>query len=106
MVNDGLLDFVLIRKPKSKMQLPALLGEYKAGVFMDSPRFRDLLVFFRGKKIEIQSLDKEAAANCDGECRYAREAGYEVLPSAVRFLVPAGCAAPALDQSVLQAVQL
>ena len=95
-VNDGLLDFVLIRRPGSKFKLPVLLKEYKAGAFLHSPRFQELLVFLRGKKIQIDALQGKAAANCDGECRYVKQAAFEILPGAVRFLVPSGCISPAV----------
>ncbi len=95
-VNDGLLDFVLIRKPKNKLQLPVLLKEYKTGTFLQSRRFQDILVFLRGKKIQIDALEGKAAANCDGECRYVTHASLEVLPGAVRFLIPSGCISPAI----------
>ncbi len=95
-VNDGLLDFVLIRRPKSKLKLPVLLKEYKSGAFLHSPRFQNLLVFLRGKRMQIEALKDKAAANWDGECAYITKASFQILPSAVRFLVPRGCVAPAI----------
>ena len=85
---DGLLDFVLIRRP-AYHRIPGLVGRYKRGEHIDSARFSDLLVYRRGTRIEIES-PAEMVSNMDGNCvRTCREA-YAVMPGALRFILPEG----------------
>lgn len=84
--DDGLLDFVLIRK-MGRLRLARQLGEYKAGGHPESPHFSDLLIYERGKKLEL-TAKKPAVANFDGECQFVQQVSFEVVPHAVRFIVP------------------
>lgn len=85
--NDGLLDFVLIRKPPV-FQIPKLAAMYKAGRHIGAKEFEKILTFRRGKKLEIFP-EKPAASNRDGEVALiGGSISFEVFPSAVRFLVP------------------
>lgn len=83
---DGLLDFVLIRKPPFH-KLPRLVGIYKSGGHVESEEFRGLLTYCRGKRMEISSA-REIPGNFDGECRLLRRTFFEVVPHPVRFIVP------------------
>lgn len=87
--NDGLLDFVLIRTPKLH-QIPSLVGIYKKGEHVCSPRFEGLLEYRQGRCMEIRAA-KPAIATFDGECKQVSRLAFSVEPGAVRFLVPAGC---------------
>ncbi|MGN0479873.1 MAG: diacylglycerol/lipid kinase family protein [Hominenteromicrobium sp.] len=87
-LNDGLLDFVLIRRPAYR-RIPSLVGKYKRGEHIDSARFADLLTYRRGTKIEIQS-DVELVSNMDGNCVRASHETYTVMPGALRFILPEG----------------
>lgn len=84
--DDGLLDFVLIKKPKFR-KIPALVGLYKAGGHLYSDKFKGILTFCRGKKINIHSKTP-AVVNLDGECKIIQDVAFEMIPGAVRFLVP------------------
>ena len=84
--DDGLLDFILIRKPAFH-RLPKLVSLYKAGKHLHSKEFDGLLTFRRGKKMEIVSA-RPVAQNLDGECSLVARTSFEVMPAAVRFLVP------------------
>ncbi|MDD6174191.1 MAG: diacylglycerol kinase family lipid kinase [Firmicutes bacterium] len=88
-VDDGLLDVVLVRVPKSRLQIPGLLGIYKRGEHIGNPKFRDLLTYVRGKSVVIES-EQPAAVNSDGECAARCESSFSVRPAAVRFIVPQG----------------
>jgi len=85
--DDGLLDFILIKKPPLR-QIPALIPIYKSGGHIDSKRFKDILTFCRGKKMEVKAL-RPAIANLDGECHIIDKIDFEVVPNCVRFIVPA-----------------
>ena len=83
---DGLLDFVLVKVPKL-YRIPGLVGIYKRGEHLRNEKFQDILEFTRGTRIEIKSTSP-AVVNFDGECLVTREIHAEIVPGAVRFLVP------------------
>lgn len=85
--DDGLLDFVLIRTPK-RFQIPGLIGIYKRGGHLRDPGFQDLLEFRRGRKIQIHTPES-VPVNLDGEIRIVSDITFEILPGALRFLIPA-----------------
>lgn len=92
MVDDGLLDFVLIRKP-AYSRIPGLVPKYKRGEHLSNPAFSDLLVYRRGVKIEIQS-ENEVVSNMDGLCIKVKSEEYNILPHALNFILPHGAALP------------
>ena len=85
---DGLLDFVLIRRPPY-YRIPFLVGRYKRGEHIDDARFADLLVYRRGTRIEIEST-AEMVSNMDGNCVRTRRETYAVMPGALRLILPEG----------------
>lgn len=85
---DGLLDFVLIRRP-AYYRIPGLVGKYKRGEHIDNARFGDLLVYRRGTRIEVES-ERELVSNMDGNCVRTKREVYSVLPGALRFMLPEG----------------
>lgn len=84
--DDGLLDFVLIRKPQLN-RIPRLVGLYKAGKHLETKEFEKILTFRRGRKVEIVA-EKPVASNMDGDVALIKAASFEVLPGAARFIVP------------------
>mgnify|MGYP001161924726 CR=1 FL=1 len=84
--NDGLLDFILIKKPPLN-QIPALIPIYKAGGHITSEKFKDILIFCRGKRMEVKAV-KPAIANFDGDCHFIDKVEFEVIPNSVNFIVP------------------
>lgn len=84
--SDGLLDFVLIRK-MGRLRLVKLLPEYKQGKHLESKAFQDILIFMRGKRMEI-TCDESVVVNFDGECQPLTQISFEVIPRALNFLVP------------------
>lgn len=85
--DDGLLDFVIIKKTKFS-KIPPLLKIYKAGEHLKSEKMKDLIIYCRGKKMQILSKIP-VITNFDGECKYINDITFEVMPNAVRFIVPA-----------------
>ena len=84
--DDGLLDFILIRKP-AFYRIPRLIALYKAGKHLISKEFTDILTFQRGRKMNIVSA-LPVAQNLDGECSMIKQTSFEVIPGALRFLIP------------------
>ena len=84
--SDGLLDFVMIRRV-SKLKMLSLIGQYKKGTYPQSPKFDKLLTVRRGRKMKIECA-KPAVVNIDGECLRATEVTFEVIPRALRLIVP------------------
>lgn len=84
--DDGLLDFILIRKPPL-YQIPRLVGLYKAGRHIEAKEFKEILTFRRGRKMEIVA-EKPVASNLDGDVALIKAARFQVLPGAARFIVP------------------
>lgn len=81
--NDGLLDFVMVRKTVGRLKLAGLVGQYKRGEHLGW----DFTTFVRGKKMQIFSK-KPAAVNVDGECEYVTESTFQILEGALQVILP------------------
>lgn len=92
LLNDGLLEFVLIRKP-AYHRIPGLVGIYKSGRHIGNPKLEDIIIYARGTKIRIES-DIEMVSNMDGNCMHAKSETFSVMPGALRFIVPEGVSLP------------
>lgn len=88
---DGLIDVVLVKLDRSRLQLLPLISKYKAGEHLDW----DITTYRRAKKVVIESK-KTAAVNVDGECEYVNKRTFEMMESAITFVVPQG--SPYLDK--------
>lgn len=82
---DGLIDVVLVKLDRSRLQLLPLISKYKAGEHLDW----DITTYRRAKKVVIESK-KTAAVNVDGECEYVNKRTFEMMESAITFVVPQG----------------
>ncbi len=83
MPDDGLLDFVHVKKAVSRLKLLTLIDKYKKGQHLNW----DITTFARGKKLTIHS-DKPAAVNIDGECEYVTDCDFEIIEKGITFVVP------------------
>lgn len=83
MPDDGLLDFVIVKKDLPKIKLLSLIGPYKNGKHLGWDR----TTFKRGKKIHIKS-EETAVVNVDGEIQYVKESTMEIVEKAVKFVIP------------------
>ncbi len=83
MPDDGLLDFIIVKKNMSRAKLLSLMGKYKAGKHLDW----DCTTFVRGKKIKLH-CDEIAAVNCDGEKQYVNDIVFELADEKITFVVP------------------
>ena len=80
--DDGLLDFVLVKKI-SRIRAIGLLGKYKAGQHLDW----DICEWFRGTKMTVYAK-KPAVVNVDGECTVETETCFEIIPGAMQVVLP------------------
>ena len=84
--SDGLLDFIFIKKI-SKPRVLTVISPYKSGNYFGKKSFKKILTHVRGKKIRIQSV-KPSIVNVDGECKAINDITFEIMPKALRFVVP------------------
>ncbi len=82
--DDGLLDFIVVKKNMNRIKLLGLVDKYKQGKHLEW----DFTNFDRGKKITIHS-DMVAAINCDGEKRFGNDATFEIVEKGIKFVIPA-----------------
>lgn len=82
---DGLLDVLLVTKV-SRLQVPGVIGKYKAGRYKELPK---LVRHFKTDKVRIL-CDKETPINLDGELRTGREVVIRIADEKVRFFFPKG----------------
>ena len=82
---DGVLDVLLVKKV-SLLQVPAVIGKYKAGRYKELPH---LVRHLKTKSIKI-TCDKVTPINLDGEARFAKEVTMELAQEKLRFFYPKG----------------
>lgn len=83
---DGELDFIFINK-MSHLRALTVIPAYKSGKYFFKKKYKNILTHFRGKKIRIQSV-KPSVVNIDGECESINDITFEIVPKALRFIVP------------------
>ena len=83
--SDGLLDVLLVKKV-SRLQVPGIIGKYKAGRYKELPKF---IKHYRVRKIKI-TCDQPTPINLDGELRTAQEVTMSIAPQKLRFFYPKG----------------
>ena len=88
LVDDGLLDFVLV-KVMPRLKIPGFLSRYKAGRHMDMA----CCEAFRGTRMRVSSLSP-VVCNIDGECFSAPDIHFQALPGALSFVLPEGVRLP------------
>ncbi len=82
---DGLLDVLLVKKV-SRLQVPGVVGKYKAGRYAELPQ---LVRHFKTRKVRIL-CDQPSAASLDGELRTAQEFTMQIADEKLRFFYPKG----------------
>lgn len=86
-VDDGMLDFVLVKKI-SRFQIPFVLGKYKAGTH-EGVRCIETI---RGTEMRVKAA-KSMVCNIDGECFTTDAIQFRLLKNAYRFVLPTSVAA-------------
>ena len=82
---DGILDVLVVRKV-SRLQVPGVVGKYKAGRYKELPH---LVTHYRTDKVEIL-CDKPTPINLDGELRTWQGVTITVAEEKLRFFYPKG----------------
>ena len=85
--NDGMLEVCLVH-PVSHFTFAKLVKIYVKGGHLDDPRFEKYLEYRRGKSIRVEAPEGFVYA-FDGELIPDTDFTVEVVPSAIRFAVPA-----------------
>ena len=81
-IDDGWLDVCLIQAMPT-VEFPALLRRVSDGDHLEDER----VAYFRARSLEL-AFDRRIAINTDGEVREAEHCRYDVLPGALRVLLP------------------
>ena len=82
---DGMLDVLLVKKV-SRLQVPAVIGKYKAGRYKE---LGHIAKYYRTDKVTIR-CDGPTPINLDGELRTAQVAEMAVSDKKLRFFYPKG----------------
>jgi len=82
---DGLLDVLLVKKV-SLLQVPGLIGKYKAGRYKELPQ---VVRHLQTDRITVR-CDKETPINLDGELMTAKEVTFRLAEEKLRFFYPKG----------------
>lgn len=85
--DDGILDFVLVKKI-SRLRILKFLNRYKAGDYADLPYCEHI----RGTGMCVHTR-RPTYCNIDGECSFSDRMRFSLLPKAYRFVLPASLAA-------------
>ena len=85
--NDGLLEFVLVKKI-SRVQIPFVLGKYKAGQHEGVQCIETI----RGRSMRVKAT-KPMVYNIDGECYETDSIEFRIVPNAYQLVLPAAVAA-------------
>lgn len=84
--DDGLIDICLV-KPLSRFRLVKMMSAYKQGLHLEDERLRDVIVYRRTKKVQIQA-PRFIKILLDGEITSFKEAYVEIMPKALQFAIP------------------
>lgn len=85
--NDGMIDVCAVR-PVSRFSFVKLIGAYEKGKHLDDPRFSKIVKYRRCKKLSVEAPEG-FSISIDGELTYINNFTCEIVPSAVKFAVPA-----------------
>lgn len=85
--NDGILDYV-VAMPTSRIGFIKMVNKYRMGQHESVT----ILKHYTGKRLEVSSPDP-FALSYDGESAYIKQAIFEVVPDAMKFVLPQSCLA-------------
>ena len=84
---DGLIDVMLLRCMSFLRLMIQYFGKYQKGEHMDNPKLMKRIVYRRAKEIEIIG-NKDIDICVDGEIVRGKTFKVEVMPKALKFIVP------------------
>lgn len=82
---DGLMDVLLVKKV-TRLQVPSLIGTYKAGRYRQLPQY---ITHYKTDRFTIHSQEP-TAINLDGELRKAQTVQLSIAKEKLRFFYPRG----------------
>lgn len=82
---DGLMDVLLVKKV-TRLQVPGLIGTYKAGRYRQLPQY---ITHYKTDRFTIHSQEP-TAINLDGELRKAQTVQLSIAKEKLRFFYPRG----------------
>ncbi len=85
-LDDGWLELCYV-KPVSRLTFIKLVGKYKNGEHLDDPRFKDVMVYRRCKKVEVIA-GEDFAVSLDGELYSTPRFVAEIVPGSIKFAAP------------------
>ena len=85
-VDDGFLEVCLV-KPVSRLTFVKLVKYYTEGSHLDNPKFKDILIYRKSKKVEVFA-EGGFTVSLDGELIETDHFVAEVEPRAVNFAAP------------------
>ncbi len=86
-VNDQYMDVSLI-KQCSRNKFIKLFPKFKKGVHLADKEAENLVIYSKEKKLSIKSKDGDLMFSVDGELGYAEKIDFEIIPKALKFVVP------------------
>ena len=85
-LNDGYMEVCLV-KTISRLRFVSLIGVYTKGEHINNDKFKDIIVYRRAKKVEVEAPEG-FAFSLDGEIVYTTHFTVEIVPAALRLAVP------------------
>ena len=85
-LSDGLMDLSIVKK-MSRFNIVQIIGKYHDGTHLDSRLGKKYVQYQRCRRLHIAS-DKPFRLCVDGEITEHREISFELIPSAVKLLIP------------------
>jgi len=82
-VSDGLLEICLIKRI-GRLKIIMLLPKFIKGLHGSIPE----VSFYKAARVEVTCRD-ETPVNIDGEVKHTKNTVFEIIPEAIRFVVPA-----------------
>lgn len=84
--NDGLMDLSIVRR-MSRLNIIQIIGKYHDGTHLDSKLGKTHVRYQRCRRLRIVS-EKPFRLCVDGEITEHREMAFELIPSAIKLLIP------------------
>lgn len=88
-LDDGLMDVSLVQDIPRRMFI-YLFPKYSKGTHLQYKKIQDILNYDKCKKLTISANGDPMRLCTDGEITYADKVTFEIVPKAMRFIVPAG----------------
>ena len=86
-IDDGFIDCIAI-KHMSLFKFIGLVKYYQNGTYQENPKVMKYIKIYKAKKLKIVSFKKDIIYCLDGECYKAKEVDIEIIPQAVKIVIP------------------